>query len=435
MVEWRYWGNLGRIFLRDIRRRMGADASMIRLTNRQARQFLLSKHGLLGEYRYCGKQGVMDYVRQAGCIQFEPIDACGKNAELVLQSRIGGFTKSMLAELLYQDRILVDYPDKNLSIIPVEDWPYFERYRQAAREHAKRYPAMEALIEQVRAHLHGHGASSSDDLALEGDFTWQSAIHWSSGNNASRSVLEQMYSTGELIIHHKKGTRKYYDFAEKHIQPELLRAPEPLGDELEHYKWRILRRIGAVGLLWNRASDAWLNIWGLKSAQRNEAFRQLLREARIVAVAVEHMKDTLYCRAEDVPLIEAVLRHPGPEWRCELIAPLDNMLWDRKLIQQLFGFEYTWEIYTPASKRKFGYYVLPLLYGDSLIGRAEISAERQSGTLVVKNVWYENGMQPTESLQAAMNDCFRRFAAFNGCETVSTVPGVAMTAGRGKLRL
>ncbi|MEK5643307.1 hypothetical protein BK138_01635 [Paenibacillus rhizosphaerae] len=394
---------------------------MIELTNRQARQFLLLKHGLLGEYQFAGKEGVLDFVRQVGCIQYDPIDVCGKNAELVLQSRIKGFTKNMLDELLYKDRYLIDYPDKNLAIIPLEDWPYFERYRQAARQHAKRYPGMEELTEQVRVHIHNHGALSSDDLQLDGNFSWQSAIHWSSGNNTSRSVLEQMYSTGELIIHHKKGTRKYYDIAEKYIPPNLLNAPEPLMAELDHHKWRVLRRIGAVGLLWNRASDAWLNIWGLKAVQRNEVFRQLLDEARIVAIAVEQLKDTLYCRAEDLPLIEAVLQNPNPKFRCELIAPLDNLIWDRKLISELFGFDYTWEIYTPAIKRKFGYYVLPLLYGESLIGRAEIIAERKTGTLVVKNIWYENGIQPTKQLRTAMNHCFQRFAFFNGCGTISEV--------------
>ncbi|MGF7036115.1 uncharacterized protein YcaQ [Paenibacillus mucilaginosus] len=392
---------------------------MIQLTNRQARQFLLLKHGLLGEYQFAGKQGVLDFVRQVGCIQYDPIDVCGKNAELVLQSRIKGFTKNMLAELLYQDRSLVDYPDKNLAIIPVEDWPYFERYRQAARQHAKRYPEMETLIEQVRAHIQNHGALSSDDLKLDGNFAWQSAIHWSSGNNSTRSVLEQMYSTGELVIHHKKGNRKYYDLVERYIEPNLLNAPEPLEGELEHHKWRVLRRIGAVGLLWNRASDAWLNIWGLKAKQRNEVFRLLLHEARIVAVAVDQMKDILYCRVEDLPLIEDVLQNPAPKWRCELIAPLDNFIWDRKLINELFGFDYTWEIYTPAIKRKFGYYVLPLLYGESLIGRAEVIAERKSGTLVVKNIWYEKDIKPTKQLRTALNHCFQNFALFNECETIS----------------
>lgn len=181
---------------------------MIRLTKRQARQFLLLKHGLLGEHQFIGKAGIMDFVRQVGCIQYDPIDVCGKNAELVLQSRISGFSKSMLDELLYQDRLLVDYPDKNLAIMPVEDWPYFERYRQAARQHAMKYPEMEALTTEVRNYIQHHGPVSSNDLnvlQLSGDFTWSSAIHWSSGGNIARSVLEQMYSTGELVIHHKKG--------------------------------------------------------------------------------------------------------------------------------------------------------------------------------------------------------------------------------------
>ncbi|MCU6712910.1 winged helix DNA-binding domain-containing protein [Paenibacillus sp. J5C_2022] len=392
---------------------------MIQLTNRQARQFMLLKQGLMGEYKFNGKQGILDFVRQSGCIQFDPIDVCGKNAELVLQSRVNGFTKEMLDELLYKDRSLVDYPDKNLAIIPVEDWPYFERYRRAARLHAEHYSEMQALIEQVRTHILKSGVLSSNDIKLEGDFSWRSAIHWSGGNNISRSVLEQMYSTGELIIHHKKGTRKYYDSAEKYIAANLLNTPEPLPGELDHQKWRVLRRIGAIGLLWNRASDAWLNIWGLKTNERNEVFRQLLSEASIIEVSVEHIKDMLYCRSEDWPLMEAVLNKPEPIGRCELIAPLDNFIWDRKLIKALFGFDYTWEIYTPAIKRKFGYYVLSLLYGENFIGRVEAVVERKTRTLVVKNIWYENGVKQTNNLKTALEACLNKFAVFNGCESIS----------------
>ncbi|WP_089742292.1 winged helix-turn-helix domain-containing protein [Gracilibacillus ureilyticus] len=391
---------------------------MIKLTNRQARQFLLLKQGLLGEYKFAEKQGVLDFVRQAGCIQFDPIDVCGKNAELVLQSRMNGFSKKLLDELLYIDRKLVDYPDKNLAIIPVEDWPYFERYREVARQHAENYPEMQALTEEVHTLIQQRGALSSKDIKMDGDFSWQSAIHWSGGNNSSRSVLEQMYSTGELIIHHKEGTRKYYDIAEKYIPPHLLNVPDPLPDQLDHHKWRVLRRIGAVGLLWNRASHAWLNIWGLKSEQRKEVFRQLLDEARITAVSVEEIKDMLYCCAEDLPLIETVLQNPTWECRCELIAPLDNLIWDRKLINELFGFDYTWEIYTPASKRQYGHYVLPLLFGETFIGRVEVIAERKAKRLVVKNIWYEKGVKQTKQLQTALDNCFKKFAIFNSCETI-----------------
>ena len=102
---------------------------MAAMTREQARRFILSKQGLLGKYRFVGKSGAYRYIRQAGCIQYDPVDICGKNAELTLQSRVRGFTKNMLADLLYQDRLLVDYPDKELSIWPREDWPFFSPYR------------------------------------------------------------------------------------------------------------------------------------------------------------------------------------------------------------------------------------------------------------------------------------------------------------------
>lgn len=394
------------------------------LTNRQARQFILLRHGLLGEYRFTGKQGALDFVRQAGCIQFDPVDVCGKNAELTLQSRVRGFTKRMLYELLYVDRKLVDYPDKNLSIIPTEDWPYFERYRKAAREGGKRFDGLDGLEAMAKAYIREHGPVSSDDLPIEGSIRWHSSIHWS-GNwsgttKAARSVLEHLYSTGELVIHHKNGTRKFYDLAERHIPPEILRAPDPIPDEFRHKKWRILRRIGAVGLMWNRPSDAWLNIWGLDSRERDEAFRQLAGEGKIIAVRVEGLKDILYCRSDDLPLIETVLQNDRFKPRCELIAPLDCLMWDRKLIRALFGFDYTWEIYTPAEKRKYGHYVLPLIYGDSFVGRLEAAADKKTCTLTVKNIWFEDNVKITKKLAKAIGKCIKRFAAFNECGNIST---------------
>ena len=394
---------------------------MVYLTNRQARQFLLLKHGLLGEHKFIGKQGAFDFICQAGCIQFDPVDVCGKNAELTLQSRVKGFTKEMLRDLLYKDRLLVDYPDKNLSIIPLEDWPYFERYRETARKGGLRFEGLGDLETEAKVYISANGPVSSGDLPLEGKLGWRSAIHWSGnrdGTNAARAVLEQLYSTGELVIHHKQGTRKYYDLAVNHISPELLNAPEPLADEFEHQKWRVLRRIGAVGLLWNRPSDAWLNIGGLGNEIRGKVFSALSADGKIVEITVEGLKDTLYCRAEDTLLLEEVVGNLKSKPRCELIAPLDCFMWDRKIIKALFGFEYTWEIYTPANKRKFGVYVLPLLYGEGFIGRVEPVPDRKTNTLIIKNIWYEEGIKLTKKLQASVNTCLNRFAKFHNCENI-----------------
>lgn len=398
---------------------------MIQLTNRQARQFLLLKQGLLGEHIFIGKQGAFDFVRQAGCIQFDPVDACGKNAELTLQSRVKGFTKRTLYELLYEDRRLIDYPDKNLSIFPTEDWPYFERYRQAARNSGERFEEVAELEERAKRYIAENGAVSSDDLPIEGSIHWHSAIHWSGEwggkTNAARAVLEQLYSTGELVIHHKQGARKYYALAGDYIPQRILEAPDPIPDESAHLKWRLLRRITAVGLLWNRPSDAWLNIWGMKAKERTQAFEELQEEGAILPIQVEGIKTTLFCNKMDSPFLEQTLHLDTEKMaekkqfrpRCEFLAPLDCFLWDRNLIRELFGFDYKWEIYTPAAQRKYGFYVLPILYGERFIGRIEAVADRKAGVLTVKNIWFEDDVRRTKKLLTAIEKRAKRFAKFN----------------------
>ena len=195
-----------------------------------------------------------------------------------------------------------------------------------------------------------------------------------------------------------------------------MNASKPHPDELDHQKWRVLRRIGAVGLLWNKPSDAWLNIWGLKSAERNEIFKQLLAEEKIFEITVEGIKNKLYCLSTDWGLLQTILQEPKLKARCELLAPLDNILWDRRLIKALFDFEYKWEIYTPEVQRKYGYYILPLLYGDCFIGRVEAVRDRKEKTLVVKNIWYEEGVKQTKKIQAAIYNCLCKFANFNECK-------------------
>ena len=149
------------------------------ITRDQAKCFILGKQGLLGRHRFIGKAGAYQYVRQAGCIQFDPVDVCGKNAELTLQSRVKGFQKFMLQELLYQDRKLVDYADKELSIWPSEDWPYFSSYRDRSRRLGDTFEGLEALKEKALTYIQENGPVCSDTLPIEGEIFWHSSMHWS----------------------------------------------------------------------------------------------------------------------------------------------------------------------------------------------------------------------------------------------------------------
>ena len=392
---------------------------MLTITKKQAGQFILLRQGLLGDYRFIGKDGAYQYVRQAGCIQFDPVDICGRNAELTLQSRVKGFRKKMLESLLYRDRLLVDYADKELSIWPSEDWPFFSGYRQRSMEHGRQFPGIPELEEQAVAYIRKHGPVCSDSLPIEGTIFWHSSMHWSghwhSESPAARSVLEQLYTDGTLLIHHKTGSRKYYDLAEKHLPAELLTAPDPFPDEDTLTDWRVLRRIGAVGLLWNRNSTAWLGI-NMTPEQRNASFDRLEKSGRITAVQVEGIRFPLYMPGDSLPLMESVISgQEEPKARLEFLAPLDPMLWDRKLIEAIWNYQYSWEIYTPAVKRKYGYYVLPVVYGDRFIGRIEPRADRKANILTVQNVWLEPGVRSTKKLSGKIDSAVQRLAKFNGC--------------------
>ena len=395
---------------------------MIELTNLQARRFILKKQGLLGPYRFIGKEGALSYVCQAGCIQYDPVDICGKNAELTLQSRVKGFQKKTLQELLYKDRSLVDYSDKELAILPTADWPYFSGYRERSRQHGKNFAGIPELEAQAIAYIRENGPVSSDMLPIKGKIFWHSSMHWSGNwhteSNAARSVLEQLYTDGILVIHHKEGSRKYYDLASNHIAKEILGAPNPCPDEEAFLQWRVLRRIGAVGLLWNKRSDAFLGI-GMAAKRREDAFQKLLEEDQITEVLVDGLRFPLYILSSDRQLLKEVCEETADiKARCEFLAPLDPMMWDRKLVEALFGFSYTWEIYTPAVKRKYGYYVLPILSGDRFIGRIELAADRKKDTLIFKNLWYEDGIRQTKKLENAINQSVRRMAKFNQCSEI-----------------
>jgi uncharacterized protein YcaQ len=346
----------------------------------------------------------------AGCIQYDPVDVCGKNSELVLQSRVKGFTKEMLYSLLYRERKLIDYFDKNLAIIKTGDWIYFNRTREYFANHSRSRAEVGMVSEQIRKIIIENGAVQSQDLGIEGKVNW----YWSDAN-LSRVALETMYFRGELVIHHKKGTIKYYDLAANHISQDILCAPEPFPSDIEHLAWHILRRISAVGLLWNKPSGAWLGIGDLKAVERSEVFERLLERGEIAPVCVEGTKDRLYCLTAEIPLLEEAMVLSNTPRRCEFIAPLDNLMWDRKLIKALFDFDYKWEIYIPQAKRKYGHYTLPVLYGDEFVGRVETVCDRKRQELLLKNFWAEDGFRRSRAFDRAFEKKLEAFAKFNEC--------------------
>jgi hypothetical protein len=238
-----------------------------------------------------------------------------------------------------------------------------------------------------------------------------------------------MYFWGELVIHHKVHTRKVYDFADRHLPQELLSAPDPNETEGQYHDWRVLRRLGGVGLLWSRSGDAWLGIPEIKSRERRAALTRLLIQRKIVEARVEGMESPLYLRSEDRPCLDRISKADDPGSQAAILAPLDNLLWDRRLAKELFDFDYRWEVYKPAAERRYGYYVLPVLYGDRFIARFEPGRDKDSGAVIIRKWWWESGVSQSEGMRLALRGCFKRFLNYLGTDDLQIDGETAEQAG------
>lgn len=410
----------------------------MRITKEQARRFLIRYHDLDGD-NLAGKNGILEYMKRVRCIQFDPLNVVGHNQDLVLQARVKDYSPHLLRELLYTDYRLVDLWDKNMSICITEDWPLFSRFRRGYLNWCSQHPE---ITQAIREKITNDGACSSSS------FDFEEKVGWHYGETRlARAALEGMYYSGQLVIHHKTHTRKYYDLSERHISEDLLNHSDPNVTDEQFLDWYVLRRIACVGFLWNRPSDAWLGIrpslgYSLRSKERNEAFSRLLAENKITEIRIDELQYPVYIRTEDLNLMKTILDETDQVMTARIIAPLDNMLWDRNLIKELFDFDYRWEVYKPAAERQYGYYVLPVLYGDRFVARFEPEKYHPNTGSVIKNWWWEENTTRTSEMESAIQLAMEQFVGYlnlkiNGASNLpkeKTVHRCRSTQGRSLLK-
>ena len=387
---------------------------MITITNEAARNFLINYQNLNMTGNLAGSAGVMEYMKKVRCIQYDPLDVVGRNADLVLQSRVADYRPEVLFDLLYKDRALYDAPDKMISIIPTEDYPSMARIRQKTVEQLKdiltwrnSLAALE-LLEEITEYIRKNGPLPANKINI--------GEHADSGKwghkKLSSAALDYLYHSGVLGISSKQKTHKVYDLSERLFPEEILQAKDPFKTDYDFAKWYIKRRIGAVGLVWNKNGGTWLGFYVQDKKLRTQILKELAEEGELIELSIEGSKETFYIRTEDKDLLEKPVRNNVAQF----IAPLDNLIWDRGLIKELFDFEYSWEVYTPAVKRKFGYYVLPVLYKNQFVARFEPEPNRGKTPLQIKNWWWEPNVSITEEMLSAIKDAFVRFSKFLGVE-------------------
>jgi len=385
------------------------------ITKQQARQFLLAAHGLLPPRDYEGKQGAREVVRSLNAIQFDPINVIGRNPDLVLQSRVRDYRPAMLDELLYRDRKLLDGWDKMSCIYPVEDWPYFERYRKKMiHEHGDLDEVAMQVAPEILEKIKREGHQSSLDYKgyEKADWFWGPA-------KTSRLALEALFAMGRIGIHHREGNRRHFDLIGNLLPEELLQSPDPNPSLGAYQAWHVRRRIGSLKFAHAHAGAHWGGIMGVKSRQRRILISDLYRGDEICAVGVKEIPGRVFfIQKQDLELLQGWGGMRESPHQAAFIAPLDNLMWDRDLIAWLFNFEYTWEVYKPAKDREFGYYVLPVIYGDRFVARFEPVLDREDQLLMIQGWWWEDGIQRTDDLLAAVGTCMDDFMTYLGAEGV-----------------
>ena len=421
--------------------------SVRQISGEVARRFLVKRH-LLAPPRSLPPEpaSVLRVVDRLGSLQFDPIDVAGRNHDLTLLARIGGYRREWTDELLYGTRDLYETYNKQLSIVPTAELPWYritwDRNRVAHDggafdEHA---PLVEELLERIRA----GGALSSTDVEPRAAIDW----YWRPTNQV-RALLEALGEAGILAISRREGNRRVYDLVERLFPGELLtRHP----DEDEQQRHRLLSRYRGHGLL--AATGEYTIFAGIGKAPQRYAYRAQLEAAgELVPVEVEGMRGLRYVVTDELPILDAAAAEIAAEgvldgWRIgrrigvkpgvAFLAPLDPLAWDRDLLLRLWDFDYRWEVYVPGPKRRWGYYVLPLLYGDRFAGRIELRHDRPAGTLRVLGLWWESGFDPRDDANPGFADAFaealRAHLAFAGLERVAMPRAVAHRALSGAVR-
>jgi uncharacterized protein YcaQ len=358
---------------------------------------------------------VLEVLRRFGSIQFDPIAVAGRNHDLVLHARVAGYEPAW-CDVLYERREIFEVTNKALSFAPTGEFPWFRASwgRKGPRFHAAALAENAAVAERVLDRIRADGPVSSSDFERESGPTkdW-----FGMPENAVRAVLEAYTVTGVIGLARREGGLRYYDLLERLLPAELLAREVPLREQLSH---KLLSRYRAHGLLGaGGAGGTFARIAPPESTPeqpgRTELRKELVERGSLVPVDVEGVRGTRLVLADEVPLLEAP---PEPTPSVAFIAPFDALLWDSSLLASLFGFDYVWEGFFPPAKRRWGWYVLPILFGDRFVGRIEPRIERDSGRVQVLDLWWEDGFAPGSApgFAHAMCDALRAYLRFAGVD-------------------
>ncbi|MGB5557748.1 MAG: crosslink repair DNA glycosylase YcaQ family protein [Paracoccaceae bacterium] len=390
------------------------------LSNRAARRVFLARHGLaeppVGPSRGAPLLGV---IHRLGFVQVDSINTVERAHHMILHARRTSYRPAHLRPLLERDRSLFEHWTHDAAIIPTEFYPHwrlrFDRDSEALKARWKnwRRDGFEERFEEVLTQISQHGPAGSSDVGegeARGSGGWWD---W----HPSKTALEYLWRSGQLCVTRREAFRKVYDLTEN-VLPEALRAPAPspeatiawaCGSALDRLGFATS---GEIAAFWAKVTPTEARDWCARE----------LDKGSLVEIDVEGANGTPRRALARPDLIETG-DPPEPPGMIRILSPFDPALRDRNRAERLFGFHYRIEVFVPAAKRQYGYYVFPVLEGDSLIGRIDMKCDRATGVLNVSAFWPEPevtlGKMRMQKLEAALD----RTARFAGIGNVAYLDG------------
>ena len=383
------------------------------------RRLVISAQRYAPRARRAGADDVEAAIRRAMCIQLDTVTAVERSHRIAIAARAGLYPRDTVSTLLGEGRIMENWTHA-LCLVPAEDWPLYAWARARMRDGAPwhgdvraRYPG---LADSVLGEIRERGPLGSKDFTGKADPAphragTSSEAMWSW--KPAKQMLDALFASGELVIAGRVNFHRLYDLPERVLPREVLEAPVP--PEEEAVKTLVLQAVRARGALREFAiAEQVRPIWGfLGGAKAARPYvDSLVADGVLERIAVEDGGEPVVVEAG------TELDRPPPG-ASVLLTPFDNLLWEFHSVRRILGFEHVIELYKPEPQRRFGYYVLPFLWRDRIVGRADLKSERKEGALVVKAFHLEPGVRRSKALDEAFDRALDRLRRVVGLERVT----------------
>ncbi len=384
-----------------------------RIEREQMIRLWLARQGLLGPRgRRLTRAQFLDHLERCGALQLDSVNALARAHLLTLWSRYGTYAPAALDRWVYKEKLAYEFWGHEASILPAGSLALSRRYMRDWDPSGKWWASMQsplAVKRRVLRRIRDEGPLESADF--EGDGKGGSGGWW--GWKEAKMALELLWRQGQLAVRERRHFRRVYDLAER-VYP-----PGPTASRRAYEDSWVLVGLAGNGVATLRHLDNYMTAPRLAPALRPAVLARLLRAKRIVAVQVPGLGEPAYALPEH---LDGGLDLPAPRGT-HLICPFDSLLWQRRRAEELLDFRYRIEIYTPEAKRRFGYYVLPILHEGRLVGRLDPRLDRQAGRLRINAIHLEPAVRRDPLLEAGLAESLRDLAGFVGAEQLDLPAG------------